>query len=102
MMMMMMISMGLEYVSELRPPSGLLLIPQVRYKHGEPWWKDIDRVKVVIRPPQLSGNPTSSHLVGKQEDLEKEIINFALRNISFVRRRVFSMPQNLMTWGRRI
>jgi hypothetical protein len=92
MMMMMKISMGLEYVSELRPPLGLLLIPQVIYKHGEPWWKEIDRVKVMIRPPQFSGNPTSSHLEGKQEDVAKEIINFALRNISFIPRRVFSMP----------
>jgi hypothetical protein len=27
-----------DYVSELRPPSCLLFIPQEIWKHGEPWW----------------------------------------------------------------
>jgi hypothetical protein len=31
-------SMGREYVSEPRPPTGLLLIPKVVCEHGEPWW----------------------------------------------------------------
>jgi hypothetical protein len=29
------------------------------------------------RPPNLCGNPTSSHLVAKKEELAKEIIDFA-------------------------
>jgi hypothetical protein len=33
-----------------------------------------------IRPPELSGNPTSSHLVVKQEVHAKEIMNFAVRS----------------------
>jgi hypothetical protein len=40
------------------------------YKHAEPvtlTWK------LLIRPPDLSGDPTSSHLVTKQEKLAKEI-----------------------------
>jgi hypothetical protein len=57
-------------------------------EHVEPWWNDIDRKKVLIRPSELSGNPTSSHLVAKQEELEKEIINFVLRNIPFIFRKV--------------
>jgi hypothetical protein len=48
-----------EYVSELRPPTGLLLIPQVIYEHGEAWWNDIGKGKLLIRQPELSGNPTS-------------------------------------------
>jgi hypothetical protein len=32
------IMMGWDYVSELRPPTGLLVIPQVICEHGEPWW----------------------------------------------------------------
>jgi hypothetical protein len=32
------IMMGWDYVSELRPPMGILLIPQVICEHGEPWW----------------------------------------------------------------
>jgi hypothetical protein len=36
-------SMGWDYVSELRPPAGLLSIPQMTYEYGEPRWNDIDR-----------------------------------------------------------
>jgi hypothetical protein len=53
---MMIMSMGWDYVSGLRPPTGLLLIPQVIYERGESWWNDIDRGKLLIRPPELSGN----------------------------------------------
>jgi hypothetical protein len=44
---------------------GLLFIPQVIHEHEELWWNDIDRGKLLIRSPGLSGNPTSSHLVPK-------------------------------------
>jgi hypothetical protein len=37
--------MGLDYVSELRPPTGLLVIPQVIYEHGQARWNDTDRGK---------------------------------------------------------
>jgi hypothetical protein len=30
--------MGWDYVSELRPPAGLLFITRVICEHGEPWW----------------------------------------------------------------
>jgi hypothetical protein len=32
-----------ENVTELRPPTGLLFIPQVIYGHGKPLWNDIYR-----------------------------------------------------------
>jgi hypothetical protein len=31
----------------------------VIYEHGEPWWNDVDRGKLMIHPSQLSGNRTS-------------------------------------------
>jgi hypothetical protein len=40
---MMIILMGKDYVSEIRPQMSLLFIPQVIYEHGEPWWNDIGR-----------------------------------------------------------
>jgi hypothetical protein len=40
-------------------------INQAIHEHGEPWWNDIDRGKL-IRPPELSGNPTRSHLVARR------------------------------------
>jgi hypothetical protein len=58
-MMMMFMSMGSDYVSELRPPTCLLFIPHVIYERGEPWRNDADRTKLVTRAPELSGNPTT-------------------------------------------
>jgi hypothetical protein len=62
--------------SELRPPTGLLFVLQVIYEHGETWWNYIDRGELLIRPPELSGNFTSSHLVENQEELAKKVLNF--------------------------
>jgi hypothetical protein len=66
MMMMMIESMGRDCVSELLPSTGLIFIPQVIYEQVEPWWNDIDRENLVIRPSDISGNPTSSHIIAKQ------------------------------------
>jgi hypothetical protein len=68
---MLIMSIGRDYISELQPPTGLLFIPQVIYEHGETWWNDIDRGKILIRQPEFSGSPTSSHLVANQEELGK-------------------------------
>jgi hypothetical protein len=46
--------MGWDYVSELRPPTGLLFIPQVMYGHEEPWWNDVDMGKLLICLPEHS------------------------------------------------
>jgi hypothetical protein len=73
-------SMRREYISKLRPPTDLLFIPQEIYGHEQAWWNNIERVKLLNRAPELSGNPTISHLVAKQEKLAKEM-NLALRNI---------------------
>jgi hypothetical protein len=70
---MMIMLMGRDYRSELQPPTGLLSILQVIHEHGEPWWKDINRGKYLICPPQITANPTKSHLVAK------EMINFMLQ-----------------------
>jgi hypothetical protein len=43
----------------------------VIYEHGEIWATDIDRGKLLIHPSELSGNPTSSHLVEKEKELAK-------------------------------
>jgi hypothetical protein len=37
-------------------------MPQVIYEHEEKWW-NVNTVKLLILPQELSGNPTSSHLV---------------------------------------
>jgi hypothetical protein len=80
--MMVMISIGRDYVSELQPPTGLLVI----YEHGEPWWV------MSGKTPDLSNRALwqsyQQHPVAKQEELAKEIMNSALRSISFILRRV--------------
>jgi hypothetical protein len=58
--------------------------------HGKPWCNDSDRGKVLIRPPELLGVPSSSHLVAKHEELWKEMMNFASRRTAFVHRSVLS------------
>jgi hypothetical protein len=40
--------------------------------------------KLLTCLPQLSVNPASSHLVAKQEELAKEMMNLALRTISII------------------
>jgi hypothetical protein len=42
---------------------------------------DIDRVKLLIHPPELSGNPTSHLAASKQEEWAKEMMNLTLRSI---------------------
>jgi hypothetical protein len=67
---------GARLRSELWPPTGLLFIPQVTLA----WRTMVERYrqdKLPIRPPELTGNPTSSHLVAKQEVLAKKIMNLA-------------------------
>jgi hypothetical protein len=61
-----------EGVTELWPPTGLLSILQIIYAHGEPWWNDVDKEKVLIRPLELSGNRTSSHLVASRRNGRRE------------------------------
>jgi hypothetical protein len=53
----------------------------------------IDRKKLLIRPPELSGNRSSIHLVANQEELGEGNDEFSLRSI-FVNtsKRFFYMP----------
>jgi hypothetical protein len=60
----------------MRPPTRLLFISKVIYGHGEPWWNNVGRGKLLICQPELSDNRASSHLVVKQKKLTEEI-NFA-------------------------
>jgi hypothetical protein len=48
------------------------------YEH-EPRWDDIDWGKLLIRPPELSGNHASSHLVARQEEPGEGNYEFGLR-----------------------
>jgi hypothetical protein len=36
---------------------------------AEPWWIGIDRIKLPILTPELSGSPTSIHQVANQDEL---------------------------------
>jgi hypothetical protein len=54
-----------------RPLTGQLFIPQVIYEQGEPWWNDIYRI-IPICPPELSGNPTSSHLAANRRNWKRK------------------------------
>jgi hypothetical protein len=57
------------YIPELMPPTGLLLIPQMSMEsHGGMISAGVNSL---IRPPEVSSKPTSSHLVAKQDELAK-------------------------------
>jgi hypothetical protein len=77
-------SVGLDYVSELWPPTGLLFIPYVIYERGEPWWNDIDKEKLLIHAPELSGNPTRRVIWYQVGGTDKENYELDLQNVSFI------------------
>jgi hypothetical protein len=41
----------------------------VIYEPQEPWWNENGREKLLIHPPEVSDNPTSSHLIAKQDEM---------------------------------
>jgi hypothetical protein len=45
------------------------------YEHAKLSW-NINTGKHIIHPTELSGNPTGSHLVAKQEEIAKDMMNF--------------------------
>jgi hypothetical protein len=95
-------SMGWDCVSELRPPTGLLLIPQViwTWKAMVEWRR---QGKLLILTPELSGNPTSSHLVTQQEKLtERNDESGLMKYLCSYFLGIFNMLCNLTTWGWRL
>jgi hypothetical protein len=57
---------AVRLVTQLRSPPGLLFIPQMICEHGEPWWNNIDRGKLLILAPELSGNSASRGGTGEE------------------------------------
>jgi hypothetical protein len=75
----------------------------VIHERRELWWNDIAAEKLLFRPPELSGNPTSSHLVAKQEDLGEENDEFGLMEyLCAYFEGIFNMQKNLPSSGRRL
>jgi hypothetical protein len=62
----------------MRPPTGLLFVPQVIKQHGRPRWNDVGKGRFLIRPRELSGNSTNSHVVAKRKKLGKGYDEFGL------------------------
>jgi hypothetical protein len=62
---MLFMSMEGDYISELRPPTGLLLISQVKYGHEELLWNYIDS-----RKPKNSFNLLQSHFVHHKSHMD--------------------------------
>jgi hypothetical protein len=49
------------------------------------------RGKIMIRPTELSDNPTSSYLVANREELNEKMMNLALKIYLFILRSDFYM-----------
>jgi hypothetical protein len=76
-----------------------LFFPQVVHEYEEPWLNDTDRVKLLIRPTDISGNPTSSHPLAKQEELGSGNDYLAFRSIFVHSRRVFLTCRKILRHG---
>jgi hypothetical protein len=48
------------------------------YEYEHPWWNDVDREKLLIRPPELSGNPTRRLIWQQAGKRAKGMMNLAL------------------------
>jgi hypothetical protein len=59
MIIIMIMLMGLDYVSEIRRTTALFFIPRVMYEHGEPRWIDTNSGKIQIHSPDISDYSTS-------------------------------------------
>jgi hypothetical protein len=105
------LSMRWEYISELLLPGGLLFISQV---HGEPLWNGVVR-GIVNRQQErslaiLPSEPSSSksgttlgcHSIEIRRIWAQEIVDFFLRNVSFMLAVFFNKTQNLTTYGLRL
>jgi hypothetical protein len=70
---------GWDSVCELRPPMGQLFVPQLIYEHGEPWRDDdAGSGKCLTRPPELSGNTTSTVIWEQVRGMDERSKNLAL------------------------
>jgi hypothetical protein len=65
----------------------------VIFDNGEPYWNDIGRGKLLVRPPELSGNFTRSHLVAKRDELFKGNYEYGpTEYVLLFFRGIFNMP----------
>jgi hypothetical protein len=76
-------SMAWDYVSELRPPTSLLLIPQIIYEYGQPRWNDIDRIKPKNSATLYTANPIWTD-PGANPGLRGETTNHLSHGTAFV------------------
>jgi hypothetical protein len=80
-----------DHISKLRPPTGVLFIPRVIYKHGETWWIDIDRkISSFIHHSYLAFLPVQSSGIKQDERAKK--INVALQNVLYILASDFYKP----------
>jgi hypothetical protein len=101
-MMKMIMVMVRDYVSELRPTTDLLFIPQVIHDHGEArWMMSSGENSRSVHQSALWKYYLHSYLVPNQEDVGEGNNGFCLGNTSFILADFFYMPKNLGTWGLR-
>jgi hypothetical protein len=77
----MIVSRGWDYVSELLPQTGLLLISQVIYVDGEPCWNNIGRGNLWFVHQSSLAVLSAESSSSKATRTGEEIINLALQSI---------------------
>jgi hypothetical protein len=73
----------------------------VIHEHEKPRWNDIDRGRLLILPPEISGNRTSSHLVASRSYVTRNLSLNIATSTFFILVGSFSMLYNHTTWDRR-
>jgi hypothetical protein len=71
----------------------------VIYEHGEPWLNDVHRGKLLIRLPELSGNPASSRLVANQEKMSEINDKFGFTKYYFSSKGFLTCRKILSQWA---
>jgi hypothetical protein len=96
--LMMVMSIGWDYVSKLHLPTVLVFIPLVLYENGVTWRNDIDCGKLLNCPSELwqSYQQSCSSKPGRTGG---KIINFAARKISFMLWRVLLTCRKILRHG---
>jgi hypothetical protein len=76
-----------------------MFIPQVVYKHGEPWWNDVYRGKLLISIYHSSlAIPPAESSSSKTGGIGKGNYEFGLtKYLCSYFKGFFNMPENLMT-----
>jgi hypothetical protein len=91
--------MGWDYVSELRPPTGLLFIPRIIREHGEPWWWSCQDKFWLVHQSSLAVLQAETYWASRRNGRRSE--NFAYQYLKYLKGSL-TCRKILTTWDLRL